>query len=161
MTEQHSEASCLKVVTVGKDGKRRFDRRTKQRLVEACLESGASVAGLALRHGVNANLLRKWIKLHQQRLAEASTLPSPAEPAFVPVVRVSSEQALVEIERTLAISSSPKTTASAPADRTASSTLTVQMPNGITLKLECGSNDASLLSAMIETLGRCDVPARR
>ncbi|WP_415872394.1 transposase [Burkholderia ubonensis] len=68
MTEQHSESSCLKFVTVGKDGKRRFDRRAKQWLVEACLEPGASVAGLALRHGVNANLLRKWIKLHQQRM---------------------------------------------------------------------------------------------
>jgi transposase len=58
MIEQHSESSCLKVVTVGKDGKRRFDRRMKQWLVEACLTPGASVAGLALKHGVNANLLR-------------------------------------------------------------------------------------------------------
>ena len=161
MTEQHSEASCLKVVTVGIDGKRRFDRRTKQRLVEACLEPGASVAGLALRHGVNANLLHKWIKLHQQRLADASTQSSTAEPAFVPVVRVSSEQALVEIEGKPVMSSSQETTAGARADRPASSTLTVQMPNGITLKLECGNNDAALLSAMIETLGRCDVPVRR
>ncbi|MEJ2768692.1 transposase [Mycetohabitans sp. B46] len=41
-----------------------FDRRTKQRLIEACLEPSASVAGLTLRHGVNANLLCKWSKLH-------------------------------------------------------------------------------------------------
>ncbi len=112
MTEQHSETSCLKVVTVGKDGKRRFDRRTKQRLVEACLEPGASVAGLALRRGVNANLLHKWIKLHQQRLAVASRQSPTAEPAFVPVVRASSEQALVELERESAMCSSPETTAS-------------------------------------------------
>jgi transposase len=59
MTEEHSETTGLKVVTVGRDGKRRFDRQTKQKLVEACLEPGASVAGLALKHGVNANLLRK------------------------------------------------------------------------------------------------------
>jgi transposase len=31
------------------------------------------------------------------------------------------------------------------------------MPNGVTLSLEGG--DARLLSAMIEALGRCDVPA--
>jgi len=31
------------------------------------------------------------------------------------------------------------------------------MPNGVTLTLEGG--DAQLLSAMIEALGRCDVPA--
>lgn len=89
MTEQHSDTSCLKVVSIGIDGKRRFDRRTKQRLVEACLEPGASVAGLALKHGVNANLLRKWIKLHQQRLAEASTQSATAQSPFVPVVMVS------------------------------------------------------------------------
>ncbi|HLX01476.1 MAG TPA: transposase [Trinickia sp.] len=161
MTEQHSETSCLKVVTVGKDGKRRFDRRIKQRLVEACLEPGASVAGLALRHGVNANLLHKWIKLHQQRLAEASTQSPAVEPAFVPVVRVSSEQALVELECRSAMSSSLETTASSPTVRAAPSTLTVQMPNGVTLKFECSGNDAALLSAMIETLGRCNVSAGR
>jgi len=159
MTEQHSETSCLKVVSVGIDGKRRFDRQTKRRLVEACLEPGASIAGLALRHGVNANLLHKWIKLHEQRSARA---PSPAptvESAFVPVVRVSDENAVVELKS--AMSSSPEATASSPANRPASSILTVQMPNGITLKLECTGNDAALLSAMIETLGRCDVQTGR
>ena len=47
MTEEHSETTGLKVVSVGRDGKRRYDRQTKQKLVEACLEPGASVAGLA------------------------------------------------------------------------------------------------------------------
>lgn len=36
--------------------------------------------------------------------------------------------------------------------------LTAQMPNGVTLKLELAGSDASLLSAMIETLGQFDVP---
>ncbi|CAN7652457.1 hypothetical protein LJR230_004888 [Trinickia sp. LjRoot230] len=49
-----------------------------------------------MHRGVNANVLRKWIKLHQQRLSDASTQSSTAESAFVPVVMVSSEQALVE-----------------------------------------------------------------
>ncbi|MCC8397694.1 transposase [Paraburkholderia sp. MMS20-SJTR3] len=156
MTEQHSESSCLKVVTVGKDGKRRFDRRTKQWLVEACLAPGASVAGLALKHGVNANLLRKWIKLHQQRLAESTASPTIESP-FVPVIDVSHERSVVE--RKSAILSAPQGTSGPHADRAAS--LTVQMPNGVTLKLECAGSDAALLSAMIETLGRCDVPPGR
>jgi transposase len=158
MTEQHSESSCLKVVTVGKDGKRRFDRRTKQWLVEACLEPGASVAGLALKHGVNANLLHKWIKLHQQRLADAPT-QSATGSVFVPVVTVPSEHAVVE--RKSAMPVSPEATASSAADRAALSMLTVLMPNGITLKFQCSGNDATLLSAMIETLGRCNVPTER
>jgi transposase len=77
MTEERSETTGLKVINVGRDGKRNFDRQTKQRLVEACLEPSASVAGLALKHGVNANLLRKWIKLHQQRLAGTPLQPAP------------------------------------------------------------------------------------
>ena len=73
-------------------------------------------------------------KIHQQRLANASTQSPTAEPAFVSVVRVSSEQALVELESNPAISSPPETTSSTPTDRAASSTLTVLMPNGITLQ---------------------------
>ncbi len=146
--KQRSDTSCLKVVTVGKDGKRRFDRRTRQRLVEACLEPGESVGGLAVRHGVNANLLHKWIKLSQQRLADAPTQSPTAEPAFVPLVRVCSEQALVELKSKPAMSSPPETTTGTPTDRTASSTLTVLTPNGITLPLECIGNDAALLSTV-------------
>ncbi|SDJ47040.1 transposase [Paraburkholderia steynii] len=158
MTEEHSETIGLKVVNVGRDGKRRYDRRTKQKLVEACLEPGASVAGLALKHGVNANLLRKWIKLHRQRLAGASLQPAPVT-AFVPVVEVDSHEAVIAREPA-------KAPRHAPAARTSthalvSARLTVQMPNGITLRLECSGNDAPLLSAMIETLGRCDVPPGR
>ena len=93
MTEEHSETTGLKVVTVGRDGKRRYDPKTKQKLVEACLEPSASVAGLALKHGVNANLLRKWIKLHQQRLTGTSLQP-PIGTSFVLVVEVDSHEAV-------------------------------------------------------------------
>jgi hypothetical protein len=43
-TEQHTESSCLKVVTVGKHGKRRSDRRTKQRLADSPTESVTEAA---------------------------------------------------------------------------------------------------------------------
>ncbi|WP_278254709.1 hypothetical protein [Paraburkholderia hospita] len=42
MMEEYSEAISLKVLNVARDGKRRFDLQTKQKLVEACLEPGAS-----------------------------------------------------------------------------------------------------------------------
>ncbi|WP_249174647.1 transposase [Burkholderia cenocepacia] len=47
---------------LGVEGKRTFDKRDKQRLIEACLKPGVSVAGMALKAGVNANQLRRWIK---------------------------------------------------------------------------------------------------
>ena len=50
----------------------------KARVVQACESRGASVAGVALAHGVNANLVRRWI-INQQRsaapIATAGLLP--------------------------------------------------------------------------------------
>lgn len=158
MTEEHSEVAGLKVVSVGRDGKRRYDRQTKQKLVEACLEPGASIAGLALKHGVNANLLHKWIRLHQRRLASAPVQPAPVVTAFVPVVEIDSRKPVIERE---AVRAQRHDAGAQTRIRTiASAQLTTQMPNGVTLKFECSGNDVSLLSAMIETLGRYDVPAR-
>ncbi|OZB73966.1 MAG: hypothetical protein B7X37_07145 [Halothiobacillus sp. 14-55-98] len=34
----------------------------KAQLIALCQQPGASVAGVALAHGVNANLLRRWIR---------------------------------------------------------------------------------------------------
>ena len=51
-------------------------------LVRACSEPGVSVAGVALANGVNANLLRKWMK------ARGVAMPSlrRTKPAGAPVV---------------------------------------------------------------------------
>ncbi|WP_236772740.1 transposase [Agrobacterium tumefaciens] len=51
------EGQKLAVRLVGRNGRRRFDLGSKDRLVAACLERGASVLRLAREHGVNANLV--------------------------------------------------------------------------------------------------------
>lgn len=80
-----NEDEKLRVKLVGRDGRRSFDRLSKARLIESCLQPGTSVAQLALDHGVNANLLWKWIRQHRQAKHEA-LLSSPASlPAFIPV----------------------------------------------------------------------------
>lgn len=43
------------------DGRQVYRKEGKAALVAACAEPGASVAAIALAHGVNANLLRKWL----------------------------------------------------------------------------------------------------
>jgi transposase len=59
--------------------RRRHDREFKQQVLAQCAKPGASVAQIALSHGLNANLVHKW-----RRLAEASsTAPSTTE--FIPV----------------------------------------------------------------------------
>ncbi|MGK9287021.1 transposase, partial [Sinorhizobium meliloti] len=46
------EGQKLVVRLVGRNGRRRFDPASKDRLIAACLEPGASVSKLALEHGV-------------------------------------------------------------------------------------------------------------
>jgi transposase len=54
------------VVRKKRDGRCVYSREGKRALVEACLRPGVSVARIALLHGVNANVLRKWITHHHQ-----------------------------------------------------------------------------------------------
>ena len=49
--------------------KRRHGEEFKARVVADCEARGASVAGIALAHGVNANLVRKWIIKKRRGLA--------------------------------------------------------------------------------------------
>ena len=44
-----------------RDGRCLYDKKAKRELVRRCLEPGVSLAGTALAHGINANLLRKWV----------------------------------------------------------------------------------------------------
>ena len=47
--------------------RRRYTAEYKQRLVALC-QPGISVSALALTHGLNANLLRRWINEYQNEL---------------------------------------------------------------------------------------------
>jgi transposase len=61
MTEKNAglvEGLVLKPAT---NGRRTYSKAAKRALVELCKQPGASVAGLALAHGINANLLRRWM----------------------------------------------------------------------------------------------------
>ncbi|MER9927515.1 transposase [Mesorhizobium sp. M0048] len=144
----------LRVRLVGRDGRRRYDPASKDRLVSACLEPGVSVSRLALEHGVNANVLRKWIK----KRAETQSLPQPPPSAFIPVqIESTSDRALLRQSSMAAVDlpgtcdgarrSASKRTApfSSPAKVSAS------LPNGVKLTLECGDVDA--LTATIGALG--------
>ena len=53
-----------------RNGKRVYVHGFKLAVVRRCMQPGVSVAAVALEHGINANLLRKWIDKHR---AEAAT----------------------------------------------------------------------------------------
>lgn len=59
------------------DGRCKYDARAKAELVRRCSQPGVSVAAMALAHGVNANLLRKWIGLAGRRATRRSALLLP------------------------------------------------------------------------------------
>ena len=88
MQEKRNESELHLMVTgTRSDGRRRYDRQSKQALAKACLQPGVSLAGMALKHGVNANLLRKWVvsyRLASDAAAPAVPMRDPAD-AFVPV----------------------------------------------------------------------------
>lgn len=57
------------------------------RVITEASEAGASVAGIALANGLNANLLRKWIKA-SGRTGVVPVVRAEAEPAVIPVVGI-------------------------------------------------------------------------
>jgi transposase len=160
MTEHSNDLKSRLVTGLERDGRRRrFDPQAKLELVQACMQPGVSVARMALEHAANANLLRKWIRDYERErngAAASKALESPA-PAFVPVVQIGEIQTPV----TDVCRRSPRMgIAQSRDDLTPSSQLVAQLPNGVTLKLECNERELALMSTMIETLVRCHVPAR-
>ena len=59
--------------------RRRHSAELKQQIMAECARPGASVASVALSHGINANVVHKW-----RRLAHGPSLDLPV-PTFVPV----------------------------------------------------------------------------
>jgi transposase len=54
---------------IRRDGRSVYSRAGKRALIAACAQPAASVAAIAMAHGVNANLMRKWIARDQAKRA--------------------------------------------------------------------------------------------
>lgn len=57
--------------------RRSYAPEFKREVVAQCLEPGTSVSGVALSHGINANVIRKWLPRHDAlaSTAVATMLP--------------------------------------------------------------------------------------
>ena len=53
-------------VRVNRTGRRTYSREYKLEVVQECSVRRASVAGVALAHRINANLVRRWIVQHRK-----------------------------------------------------------------------------------------------
>ena len=67
-----SKSGSVPGVRVNRTGRRTYTAEYKRRVVEECEEPGVSVAGVALTHRINANLLRRWIVRHNRESAAKS-----------------------------------------------------------------------------------------
>lgn len=69
---------------------RTYTPQFKAELVAMCQKPGASIAAVALQHGMNANLLHRWRKewaqgLHRLEGGITATVATPQTPAFIPI----------------------------------------------------------------------------
>jgi transposase len=110
MKEHNTRLSRPLIVGHGRDGRCLYDPEAKRELVQVCLQPGISVAKVALEHGINANLLRKWMERYRKTGQSTSNSPL-ALPAFAPVLSLGTAKA-------------------------AESALSAELPNGVKLALQ-------------------------
>ena len=145
--ESDSEVLSGLVVKRTCDGRCRYDPQVKQELVRRALQPGVSVAKLAMQHGVNANLLRKWITQWQSRNAiaaqqTASEVAPQKSAAFLAVQLSGAPNARVVV---------PKKAPAAPSKPPEQSMhLRVELPNGVAVDL--GTTAMQDLRAVMQTL---------
>ena len=73
-------STSLSIVSAARTPRRRYPVDYKRQVVQESLSAGASIAGVALAHGINANLLHNW--RWQYRRGDFGV---PSMPTFVPV----------------------------------------------------------------------------
>ncbi|MCP3706797.1 transposase [Paraburkholderia sp. CNPSo 3274] len=166
MAEKNSE---LKVVRQSRDGRRQYDEKGKRALIEAALCSGMSVARLAQEHGVNANLLRKWITKYlldrekntaqtpQDTIAREHELSPPASEVIdsVPDGRLDLTKPTVQtpaLSPFVPVVAVPSALPIPPAVPVMVLTLHVRLSNGV--EFDIGDASVEELTTVVQMLGR-------
>ena len=141
-------------------GERRRTRSLdeRKRIVEEAVASGASVAAVARRHGLNANLVFKWIRRSREgwcdrrrgpakEQSSAVVAPEAAGPAFVPVK-------LLELDASSA--PPPAEVLAKPVGQTRRSAgrgaMVISLPNGSKVSLDADV-DGEALRRVLSALG--------
>jgi len=94
IAKQESDA---KARPMGVRKRRTYDKQFKAELAQQCLIPGASVSAIALSHGINANVIRKWLPPGPLPAVRAPVLlpvtiesdAPPAQPAAVKAIELS------------------------------------------------------------------------
>lgn len=82
IVKQESDA---KAPAIGARKRRTYEPQFKAEVVAQCLMPGASVSAIALSHGINANVIRKWLPPAPTAMVRAPVLlPVAIEPDAPP-----------------------------------------------------------------------------
>ena len=106
----------------------------KQRIVRELIESGCSGAEVARRHGVNANLIFTWRRLHEQGLLTSHTRRGRKPGVKLVAVQIDADRSL-------------------PPPRPGHAYLEIELPGGIRVR-RFGSVDGALLEQVLTLLQR-------
>lgn len=132
-----SRSAFIEGVRVNPTGRRTFTPEYKQELVRKCRAPGVSVSAIALAHGLNANVLRKWLR---QQTAASSARPSVPSPILLPVT-----VATMPVRRTKKPAASPL---SPPAPHAGS--IDIEL-NGARIRVQ-GAVDGNALRCILDML---------
>ena len=94
--------STNEVISTGRRRRRRHSEMFKAEAIGACQQPGVSIAAVALARGLNANMLRHWVRLAERKapIAIRPTVPEVSvenAEAFVPVPLSSSSPTMSAI----------------------------------------------------------------
>ena len=124
-------------------GRLNYDAGFKQQLAKASCEPGVSIAGLALEHGLNANMLHKW---RREYLAAMAAQAQSVSAQFLPVMLAPVDTALVSEPIQVAPTRSVKPASPRPPAPVAG-TIEIKF-GGATVRID-GMVDASVLAAVL------------
>lgn len=68
-------------VLVDRPLRRYYSDELKAEVVRACGAPGASIAAIALSHGINANIVHRWVRERGESVKRQEFLPVPLSPA--------------------------------------------------------------------------------
>ena len=128
--------------------RRRWPEALKRELVAATLEPGASVALVARRHDVNANMLFKW----RRRFTAAIAPPSSVPPAGLLPVQI--------VPDTPVISGSTVDTKPA-VDRSAAGSIEIALSGGVRVRIKGAVDPATVTAAVAAVMKSCRRPTPR
>jgi transposase len=122
--------------------KRRVFRRVEEklRIVKLTLEPGASVAGIALANGVNANQVFRWKRQYER--GELKPRGAKQATALVPVTIAAELEALKLVESAIPAAALPR-----------AGSVTIEFPGRALLSIE-GAADPAVIRAVLESLAR-------